>query len=441
MNTLPISVTDEAIDAEAALRAEQHKAFLERFPIAPPGCPDRAVLFAQVNEREKVKAEMLATLVYARDTAPKIAADLERLRAQEAEWDAERRRKTEHMNERDQNVEPRWTDNVVPIDARQQRAKPKKIGKSELVIEQTRPALFVQGLADLVEVDAPFTIVGDRDSGKSTIAETYLAPLILADRERRDNRLRDVVRISTDYPPNTINPAPARMAAAGVPTYKNRLLESTGTWDADMDALRAARGIMGCLLIDNIQQFLRVDSNSDFEVSARLEELIALDITQIWISHRPRNTSTHNQPRDPMGSIRFGAMTRRMAWAEKGSLTLSKPMLSPSPSIRFALNESGVAVPIDDSDTALSSDQRSRMDDAGERWHALHDATIRLMGDPPHAVTRKDVLDAAATASRFGRKDLAQAWGAFKANLPAWLALHKGAHRTDWIGPTQGVSA
>ena len=427
MNT-SISVTDEAIDAEVALRAEQHKAFRERLGLAPGECPE----IDEDNPRDSARERLIADLVYQRDELPKVKAWSARLRAEKAEWDAEKQRETEREQRR-------WTDNVVPIDGGQQRAKPKKIGKSELVIEQTRPALFV--VADFVEVSAPFTIVGDRDSGKSTIAETYLAPLILADSERRNNRLRDVVRICTDYPPNTINPAPARMAAAGIPAYKNRLLESAGSWDADMDALRAARDHMGCLLIDNIQQFLRVDSNSDFEVSARLEELIALDVTQIWISHRPRNTSTHNQPRDPMGSIRFGAMTRRMAWAEKGSLTLSKPMLSPSPSIRFALNESGVAVPIDDSDTALANDQRSRMDDAGERWHALHDAAIRLIGDPPRAVTRKSVLDAAATASRFGRKDLAQSWPAFKANLPTWLAPHTGAHRTDWIGPTQVVSA
>ena len=428
MNTLPISVTDEAIDAEVALRAEQHKAFRERLGLAPGECPE-----IYEDTREQVKAKMIANLVWERDQYPKVKAWGVRLDAEKAEWDAEKQRETE----REQH---QWTDNVVPIDGDQQHSKPKKIGKSELVIEQTRPALFVEGLADFVEVSAPFTIVGDRDSGKSTIAETYLAPLILADSERRDNRLRDVVRISTDYPPNTINPAPARMAAAGIPAYKNRLLESAGSWDADMDALRAARGNIGCLLIDNIQQFLRVDSNSDFEVSARLEELIALDVTQIWISHRPRNTSTHNQPRDPMGSIRFGAMTRRMAWAEKGSLALTKPMLSPSPSIRFALNDSGVVTPVADSDTALSNDQRSRVDDAGEQRRALHDAAIRLMGDPPRAVTRKDVLDAAAT-SRFGRKDLEQAWVAFKAHLPEGLALHKGAHRTDWIGPTQGVSA
>ena len=432
MNT-SISVTDEAVETERARHQKNFDAHMKLCPIDVPGCGDSRKSFAKLNTPDKVRERLIADLVWKRDEYPKVLASLERLDAEKAEWDAEKQRKTEREQRR-------WADNVVALDAIQQRAKPKKIGKSHLIVEQTRPALFVEGLADFVEVSAPFTIVGDRDSGKSTIAETYLAPLILADSELRDNRLRDVVRISTDYPPNSINPAPARMAAAGIPAAKNRLLESAGSWNADMDALRAARGNMGCLLIDNIQQFLRVDSNSDFEVSARLEELIALDITQIWTSHRPRNTSTHNQPRDPMGSIRFGAMTRRMAWAEKGSLTLSKPMLSPSPSIRFALNVSGVAVPIDDSDTALSSDQRSRMDDAGERWHALHDATIRLMGDPPHAVTRKDVLDA-ATASRFGRKDLALAWTAFKANLPAWLAHHTGAHRADWIGPTQGESA
>ena len=433
MNT-SISVTDEAVETARAKHQKDFDAHMKLCPIDAPGCPDRRKSFAKSNTPDRVREGMIANLVWKRDEYPKVLASLERFRAVKAEWDAERQRKTEREQRR-------WADNVVALDAIQQRAKAKKIGKSELVIEQTRPALFVEGLADFVEVDAPCTIVGDRDSGKSTIAETYLAPLILADWERRNNRPGVIVRVATDYSPHTVNPAPARMAVVGIPAYKNRLLESAGAWDADLAALRAARGNTGCLIIDNVQQFLRVDSNSDFEVSARLEELIALDITQIWISHRPRNTSTHNQPRDPMGSIRFGAMTRRMAWAEKGSLTLSKPKLSPSPSIRFALNDSGVVTPVADSDTALSNDQRSRVDDAGEQRRALHDAAIRLMGIPPRSVRRKDVLDAAATASRFGRKELEQAWVTFKANLPEGLAHHTGAHRADWIGPTQGESA
>ena len=200
------------------------------------------------------------------------------------------------------------TRRVLTLDANgriAQRRQPPTIKPSPLAPDTEDYQIdWIDGLENIVERGQPAGIIGDDDSGKSTVAETYLVPLILSDYEQHNGRPGYVVRVATDYPEGVSNPAAQRMEAAGVPRERNLVLSMTD-WQSDLLAIEQCTDL-AVLVVDNIQEFVRLVG--DWEVGPRLDELLRVGggATQLWLSHRPGSTQLDNKPRSAtLGSRRY----------------------------------------------------------------------------------------------------------------------------------------